>query len=295
MNCTAKLTGLFQLLVITVFLMVSLTLSCQEGVPHILQKDNLTAWCIVPFDSLERTPAERIAMLKDLGLSQYAYDWRVDDLDDMAEELELAKANGIKISAVWLWIDGNADAIDSLSAPNERVLKIIADAGLKTDIWLGFHHNFFSVVHHTARVAKGSRMIRYIADKVEAIDCRLVLYNHGDWFGEPENQIKIIEKLDRNIGIVYSFHHGHHQIDRFPSMVEHMLPYLWTVNINGMDPDDSKILTVGSGKYEGQMIQTLIDAGYEGPIGVLGHVNNADVKQILKANLDGLRTLQFSE
>ena len=33
---------------------------------------NLLAWCIVPYDQKQRTPAERIAMLQRLGFTQYA-------------------------------------------------------------------------------------------------------------------------------------------------------------------------------------------------------------------------------
>src|SRR5690606_24316374 len=39
-------------------------------------RENLVAWCIVPFDSRQRSPAERAAMVKRLGLNRVAYDWR---------------------------------------------------------------------------------------------------------------------------------------------------------------------------------------------------------------------------
>ena len=42
----------------------------------LLKRDNLMAWCIVPFDAKKRGPEERAAMLKELGLSRLAYDWR---------------------------------------------------------------------------------------------------------------------------------------------------------------------------------------------------------------------------
>jgi hypothetical protein len=41
-----------------------------------LDMDNYFAWCIVPFDSQNRTPAQRMEMLKTLGFQSYAYDWR---------------------------------------------------------------------------------------------------------------------------------------------------------------------------------------------------------------------------
>ena len=56
---------------------------------------DLFAWCIVPYDSKARTPEERIKMLKELGFTSYAYDWREKHLDKTAHELRLAKENGI--------------------------------------------------------------------------------------------------------------------------------------------------------------------------------------------------------
>jgi hypothetical protein len=37
-----------------------------------------------------------------------------------------------------------------------------------------------------------------------------------------------------HFGLVYNFHHAHHQIHNFPALVEMMLPWLWTVNLNGL-------------------------------------------------------------
>ena len=49
------------------------------------------------------------------------------------------------------------------------------------------------------------------------------LYNHGGWFGEPENQIAVIEHVKMsNVGIVYNFHHAHEQIAQFPELIKKM-------------------------------------------------------------------------
>ena len=48
---------------------------------------NLTAWCIVPFDGKKRGPEERVAMLKRLGLTRYAYDWRAEHLPTFEKEV----------------------------------------------------------------------------------------------------------------------------------------------------------------------------------------------------------------
>lgn len=39
-------------------------------------RENLHAWCIVPYDGKQRTPEQRAAMLARLGIRRFAYDWR---------------------------------------------------------------------------------------------------------------------------------------------------------------------------------------------------------------------------
>ena len=67
--------------------------------------DNLVAWCIVPFDSLKRGPLERVEMLRRLGIKQYAFDWRDEHLAGFPAEIAIAQEHGIRLRAVWIWID----------------------------------------------------------------------------------------------------------------------------------------------------------------------------------------------
>ena len=41
------------------------------------------------------------------------------------------------------------------------------------------------------------------------------------------------------------------------------------------------------------MIQLLLDKGYKGPFGVLGHVEDADVELTLKENIEGFVSLNL--
>lgn len=254
-----------------------------------LAMDDLVAWCIVPFDSRKRTPEERIAMLERLGFKRYAYDWRAEHLPDTARELRLAGQRGIRLEAVWVWIDAGADKPGKLSESNERLLAALKEAGLATQLWVGFAPGFFEGVSDQEKVARGAEMVRYLSDRAAETKSRVALYNHGDWFGEPENQVRIIQALPgREIGVVYNFHHGHEHVARFDALVRAIRPYLWVVNLNGMRPEGPKILRFGTGTHERQMLQTVLDSGFKGPFGVLGHVDDADVEEILRGNLRGL-------
>ena len=252
-----------------------------------LAMDDLVAWCIVPFDSRKRSPEERIAMLERLGFKRYAYDWRAEHLPDTARELRLAGQRGIRVEAVWVWIE--KDQPGRLSEGNERLLAALKEAGLATQLWVGFAPGVFEGGSDQEKVARGVEMVRYLSERAAETRSRVALYNHGDWFGEPENQIRIIKALPgREVGLVYNFHHGHDQIDRFDALVKTMRPHLWVVNVNGMRPEGPKILPFGSGTHERRMLQSVLDSGFTGPFGVLGHVDDADVEEILRGNLLGL-------
>ena len=134
-----------------------------------------------------------------------------------------------------------------------------------------------------------SNTAEILSERAEKIGCKLALYNHGDWFGQPPNQVKIIQALpNKDLGIIYNFHHAHDQLADFGKNVELMMPYLWHVNVSGLKKEGPKILPVGTGDYEMGMIELLLKEGYTGDFGVLGHVHEADVEMILKANLSGL-------
>lgn len=281
-------------LIIFLFILAMLAWSCQPKPKHQVNMDNLYAWCIVPFDAKERRPLERIEMLKRLGFNKYAYDWRSTHLDEMAEEFKLAQQNNIEIIAVWMWLDATVDQIRALSQANERVLATIAATGLETRLWVCFHPNFFAGLTDAEAVIKGAEMIGYIGSIVQPLGCQVALYNHGDWFGDPKNQIKIIQALpDQKIGLVYNFHHAHSQLDDYAENLALMMPYLWNVNLNGMRKDGPQILPIGQGTLEREMIQLLLHKGYQGPFGILGHVENADVEKVLDQNLVGLDHLSL--
>ncbi len=59
---------------------------------RLFARDNLIAWCIVPFDSKKRKPEERAAMLEKLGFKHFAYDWRADDIPTFDAEIRPSRS-----------------------------------------------------------------------------------------------------------------------------------------------------------------------------------------------------------
>ena len=68
---------------------------------QLFARDNLVAWCIVPFDAKKRSPADRAAMLEKLGFQRFAYDWRGENLPTLETELDELKRRHIELTAVW--------------------------------------------------------------------------------------------------------------------------------------------------------------------------------------------------
>ena len=253
--------------------------------------DNLVAWCIVPFDAAERSPAERSDMLVELGISQLAYDYRDKHLPSFAEEIGILAEQGIKLSAVWFWVHGDSNAL--LNSSNEFILETLKKTGTRTELWVSFPDNYYADNTDSENLQKAVTAIRQIHQRAKEIGCSIALYNHGGWFGEPENLARIVEAIGSDdIKIVYNFHHGHHRIDRFREDLNRMMPYLSTININGMRKEGPKIITLGEGDREQDMLKIMVEAGYEGPVGILGHTEGEDVRVVLERNLEGLKKLK---
>ena len=261
--------------------------------PSIYAMDNLVAWCVVPFDSEQRGPEARVKMLKELGFTKFAYDWRDHHLPSFPQEVELLKRHQIELTSVWWWIDGQGDEL--LNDSNQMLLHYLDSLNLSTDIWMSFSDGFFDGLSDTQRLEKAVESVKELHQKAADVGSRLMLYNHGSWFGDPRNQVDIIEKSGlSDIGIIYNFHHAHQQIEEFPTLLKSMLPYLNTVNINGMNQDGPKILALGQGQHETEMLEILAGSGFDGNVGIIGHLENEDVEEVLKRNLQGLQLITKS-
>ena len=253
-------------------------------------RDNLIAWCIVPFDSKKRTPEDRAAMLAKLGFKHFAYDWRAEHIPTFDQEIEALKRHGVSFDAFWV-------APGELNDDSRRILGVLKKHGVKAQLWalLDFGPSGAIGAEQDRRVAAAVAKLGPLAKEAKAIGCTVGLYNHGAWFGEPENQIAIIEALRKegidNVGMVYNLHHGHSHLDRFASVLPKMKPYLYALNLNGMDRDGEahgrKILPLGQGALDLSLLKTIVDSGYTGPIGILGHTQD-DAEERLLDNLDGL-------
>lgn len=250
---------------------------------------NLVAWCIVPFDAKNRGPADRALMVRDLGFTRVAYDWREKHIPEFEQEIIEYKKNGLEYFAFWNW--------------HESMAALIKKHEIQPQIW----DMFRGKLPEGTEDEKTHFVVQQFlpkAQRARELGLKFGIYSHGGWAGKPENLVAVCECLRgkhglTNVGIVYSFHHGHEDIADFPSVFATVQPFLLCLNLNGMaDPatinrrtQANQIVTIGKGLHEAAMIREVIKAGYDGPIGIIGHRADVDAKESLGANLVGLEAL----
>ena len=253
-----------------------------EDPDQLFARENLVAWCIVPFDARRRSPAERAELVQRLGITKVAYDWRDEHVASFEEEILQYKKHGIEYFAFWSWHDALAPLIEK--------------HGIRPQIWLMLPNP--STGTQQEKVIAAGTAILPLVEKTRQLGLKLGLYNHGGWGGEPENLVAVCEYLRRgpdadHVGIVYNFHHAHDRIENFSEALEPMVPLLLCLNLNGMnDNAQPKILPIGDGLHDHDMLKAVLASGYEGPIGILDHQETRDTEECLRENLDGLARMR---
>ncbi len=248
---------------------------------HIFAKQNLVAWCVVPFDAARRGPAERAAMLQRLGFTKLAYDWRAEHVRTFEQEILELKERGIEYFAFW--------------GAHEDAFRLFEEYQLHPQIWMTMSNP--AEGSSEERVAAAARALLPLVERTRQLKCSLGLYNHGGWAGEPGNLVAVCQWLRAHhdadhVGIVYNLHHGHGHIADFQQVLVAMRPYLLCLNLNGMnDNAQPKILPIGSGQHDRRMLRIIKDSGYSGPIGILDHRADVDAELSLRQNLEGLEKL----
>lgn len=257
---------------------------------QLFRRENLVAWCIVPFDDEARSPTDRAAMMKRLGIGNYAYDYRAEHVPQFDDEMRAIRAQGIDLLGWWFPGELNDEA--------KLILGVIERHGIKPSLWVsGGGGPTANADEQKARVGAEAARIRPIAEAAKRLGCTVGLYNHGGWFGEPDNQIEIIEALRSgdapitNVGIVYNQHHGHAHVAKFRELLARMQPHLQVLNLNGMFADGEarglKIAPIGTGELDMELLKIVRESGFAGPFGILNHTL-IDAEDRLRDNLIGL-------
>ena len=237
-------------------------------------------------------------MLERLSLKKLAYDWRAEHLSTFDAEVAALKRHGVEMTAWWF-----PGALDSSAL---AILDCIKRTDIHPQLWIclegGPHLRWNEALEKTpaAQAAHVERLVarlKPIAAAAAKLGCQVTLYNHGGWDGVPENQIQVIERLKQdgvsNVGLVYTQHHGHGDIDRFAELFPKMKPHLLALTLNGMITDGDLpgrnlgTVPLGQGDQDLRLVRIIKDSGWHGPVGIILEVF-ADAETRLQDNLDGL-------
>lgn len=267
----------------------------------IFARDNLAAWCIVPFDAKKRGPEERAAMLERLGLKMLAYDYRAEHIPTFDAEVAALKRHNVQFFAWWFPGGLNSDA--------RAILDCIKRNDIHPQLWVmlegGPHLRLAQAFESTPekQAAHIERMVaaaKPIAAEAKKLGCQVALYNHGGWFGVPENQIKIVERLKQdgvdNVGMIYTQHHGHGDVGRFAELFPKMKPHLLAISLNGMITDGDLqghnlgTIPLGQGDQDLRLLRIIKESGWRGPVSIINE-SDADAEVRLRDNIEGLEWL----
>lgn len=263
-------------------LILSVCSAGQLSAADLFDKQNLAAWCIVPFDAAKRSPEARAEMVAKMGLKKIAYDWRQEHVAEFEREILAYQKHGIEMFAFW--------------GTHDEAFRLFEKYKIHPQLWIMMRGNGDT---QEAQVKSAAEGLLPLLAKAKAIGSSVGIYNHGGWGGEPENMVAVCDYLKKNhgtdnIGIIYNLHHGHSHLDRLPKAIEAMKPHLLCLNINGMDiagdTKGRKILPLGVGTEDVKVLRQIRASGYSGPIGILNHTNE-DAEGRLLDNLDGLKWL----
>ena len=131
-----------------------------KGGASVFRRENLVAWCIVPFDAKKRGPEERAAMLARLGFTRFAYDWRAEHIPTFDAEMDALRARGIRLEAFWFPADLGKEA--------RGILAVLKRHGIKTQLWVTLGDPA-PAMGDAAKVDAAARILRPIALEADKI------------------------------------------------------------------------------------------------------------------------------
>lgn len=258
--------------------------------PSIYSPENLTAWCVVPFDAKKRGPEERAEMLQRLGFKYFAYDWRGKDIPTFDAEVEAIQKHGIEFTAWWFPTDPNSNDA-------RTILEVTKRHNIHPQLWvMGSGKPTATPEEQTQRIEQEAERIRKIVELAAPYGCQVELYNHNGWFGQPDNEVAVIERLKQKgvngVGMVYNFSHGHDDIADFPALWKRIQPYVIAVNVTAMAArGPEKLLPPSQGDAELPMMRVIQESGWRGHVGLIAE-QGGDAEVTLGNNLRGMEWLR---
>ena len=239
-------------------------------------------------DDKHKTAAEQAQMLKELGYPGIGIGYA--GVDSLAETLKELDQRDLQLFAIYtgITIDPGAQPYDTSLKEAFKVLD-----GRNVILWV-FAQSQTQKPSATQGDPQAVKILSELADEAAPHKVRISLYHHNAfWLETIEDAVRIADQVNRpNVGVTFNLCHWLRvSKDRdAKTAIQHAMPRLSVVNINGADSDgqDWKTLiqTLDRGTFDVRgFLETLRDAGYTGPIGFQGYGIGGDVADNLKRTM----------
>lgn len=250
-------------------------------------------------DGKERTSSEQAALVKRLGFDGFGASGQLKP-----EFLQAFAQQGLTVfnTYITLSFDNAKPGLDPDLKEFVAQLK-----GHKTDLWIAIRDATKDGVKLKPSSPEGDAVVlpflRELADLAHDSGIRIALYPHTwFWLERVDDATRITRKANRaNMGVTFNLCHWlkvEGDLDPGPAL-KAASPYLFYVTINGADSGDTKnidwsrlIQPLDAGSYDvGNLLKSLRELGYRGPIGFQGYGIKGDSEDILGRTMTAWRRM----
>jgi sugar phosphate isomerase/epimerase len=248
--------------------------------------------CFYRADQRYPTLTDQIKLLGELGYAGYSH----FGMDGVPEVLRAVEEHHLKLFQLY----ANVSVDPAVKAKYDPRLKeaIVTLKGRETMIGLLLGGKPPSTTEWDPQAVE---TVREIADLAAASNLRVALYPHqGSWIERVQDGVRVAKKTDRkNVGVVFSEVHFFlcDEEKNLEATLKSAAPFLYVVNINGTDGDESRELArvlqpLDRGSFDNlKLLKLLRQQGYQGPIGFHGYMIQGDVRENLIHTMDGWKKL----
>jgi sugar phosphate isomerase/epimerase len=213
-------------------------------------------------NGLEGTPEAMAQALHDLGYA--GMDWEGDDAA-VPKLLTALESRGLALASIYRSPHDDIPGTLKLLKGKGTLILLHIDAG-------EYPNDSAAVIH-----------LRTLAAQADSLGLKLALYPHVDsYVGKQEDGLRLCQAVNRkNVGLCFNLCHFLMECNRnhldaralLGPLLARCRPYLFTTAINGADSVGTSwnklIQPLGRGNFPVfEMVKTLVDLGFMGPIGL---------------------------
>ncbi len=253
-------------------------------------------FCIDWHDAKQRNFTQQAQMLKELGYPGVGHIW----LDKVEERLQTLDAAGLRLFQITMSMDVAPGKAPYDTNRLREVCGLIRGRGVQFCLLLnGQPPSDPAVDPHAVEI------LRSMSDVARDSGAQLLLYPHqSSWVERIEDAVRVADQVDRpNVGVMFNLCHWL-RVDKsrdYRPLLKRAMPRLWAVSINGADAFDDQpgwaryIQPLGRGTFDvGQLLKTLKELGYRGPVGLQCYGIGGDAREHLAESMTAWQKLSVN-